>query len=291
MKEYSRQVGQTRDTGFQIGARRTLPIPQEYAWHLVTSREGRGVWLGDTPELEVERNATYKLADGTHGEITVHEPLSHIRLTWQPPGWPRPSIIQVRIMPRADRTAIAFHQEHLPDATAREARKLHYHAALDAFQQIVEQMTVERLLGDLRSAREAWEAPIRTHSEKRLVEPETIGEWSVKDLIAHMTWTERETVGIIRKRAFVGSEWWRLPLDERNAAIYAESKDRTLSDVRAEARRVFADLLKAIETLSDAELNQPNLFAGMPFSLPAWQVIARNTYLHYMAHLPELRSL
>jgi hypothetical protein len=35
-----RTIGQTRDAGFQIGARRTLSIPLAEAWRLLTSREG-----------------------------------------------------------------------------------------------------------------------------------------------------------------------------------------------------------------------------------------------------------
>ncbi|HEX8430286.1 MAG TPA: SRPBCC domain-containing protein [Longimicrobium sp.] len=129
-----REVGKTRDTGWQIGVRRTMPLSVEEAWELVTSAEGMGAWLGG--EVEMERGKGFALADGASGEVRVMKPRSHLRLTWQPGGWKRASTIQVRVLPAAGGATIAFHQEHLPDAEARERRHAHFAAALDALARI-----------------------------------------------------------------------------------------------------------------------------------------------------------
>ncbi len=63
-----REPGQTRDTGFQVGVRRTLPLSPEDAWRLVTSPAAVREWLGDGAEVEWERGRTYALADGAAGE-------------------------------------------------------------------------------------------------------------------------------------------------------------------------------------------------------------------------------
>lgn len=134
-----RPVGLTRDTGYQIGVRRTLPIPLEAAWETVISPAGLAVWLGE-PDSPLRKGAQYRLADGTQGEVRVFKPGSHIRLTWQPEGWTRASTIQVRVIPTSgDRTVIAFHQEHLPDSAAREDRRAHFRAALDALAALFQQ--------------------------------------------------------------------------------------------------------------------------------------------------------
>lgn len=127
-----RPVGLTKDVGYQIGVRRTLPLTPEEAWRRVTSARGLRAWLGDAPVMPLEKGTSYELADGATGEIRVFAPGSHLRLTWQPGEWPRPSTIQVRVIDKGDRATIAFHQEHLPDAAAREARREHFKAALDA---------------------------------------------------------------------------------------------------------------------------------------------------------------
>ncbi len=132
-----RVVGQTKTVGFQIGVRRTFALPLDAAWQLITSPAGVSAWLGDLGEQSLAEGVRYRAADGSHGEVRVFKERSHLRLTWQPGGWPRPSLIQVRTIAGGDhKTVIAFHQEHLPDATAREARRTHFKAALDTLESL-----------------------------------------------------------------------------------------------------------------------------------------------------------
>ncbi|GAB4214666.1 MAG: hypothetical protein OHK0022_53520 [Roseiflexaceae bacterium] len=136
MSNTDRSTGQTRDTGFQVGVRRTLSIPPADAWQLLTSQQGARLWLGDLPEAGLAQGVSYRLEDGTSGAVTVFEPGSHLRLTWQPPGWARPSVIQVRVLPSGERTTVAFHQEHLPSPAEREQRRAFYTSVLDQLRRI-----------------------------------------------------------------------------------------------------------------------------------------------------------
>lgn len=83
-------TGWTRDTGYQVGARRTLPIAPDVAWRLLLSPAGLSAWLGLHDSGELAKGSTYALPDGTQGEVHVFQPLSHTRLTWQPPDWSAP---------------------------------------------------------------------------------------------------------------------------------------------------------------------------------------------------------
>lgn len=130
MSKVKQMVGQTRSTGFQIGVRRTVPIAHEAAWQLLTSRVGVRLWLGDV-EQELAKGVCYNLGDGTTGETTTFVPSSHLRVTWHPPTWPRASVIQLRVLPKGERTVVAFHQEWLPGPVEREERRLFFTAALD----------------------------------------------------------------------------------------------------------------------------------------------------------------
>jgi uncharacterized protein YndB with AHSA1/START domain len=129
-------IGQTKDGSFQIGARRTLPIPLERAWQLLTSPNGVRRWLGDTTGLSLRPGASYTLAAGGGGEVRVMRPNDHLRITWQPAGWARASTIQVRVIPRGAGTTIAFHQEQLPDSEERERRRAHFEAVLMELSQL-----------------------------------------------------------------------------------------------------------------------------------------------------------
>lgn len=129
----TRAVGESSSVGFQIGVRRTLPLAPEEAWRLLTSPEGVRAWLGDTHNLAWQKGAAYTAADGASGQVRVVKPDSHLRITRLQPGWGRASTIQVRVMPAAAGTTLSFHEEHLPDGVAREARRCHYDAVLDHF--------------------------------------------------------------------------------------------------------------------------------------------------------------
>ncbi|MFQ5855118.1 MAG: SRPBCC domain-containing protein [Anaerolineae bacterium] len=109
MGREERPTGLTKDTGWQIGVRKTLPIQHAEAWRLLTSARGLRIWLDPVSEMDFTRGATYRLEDGTVGEVRVFVPNSHLRITWQPAGWGRASTIQLRVIPKGDKTVIAFH--------------------------------------------------------------------------------------------------------------------------------------------------------------------------------------
>lgn len=130
-----RAVGQTEAAGFNVGARRTLPVSADDAWSLLTSPDGVRAWLGGAPTLRWEKGEKYTLEDGSAGEVRVFKPGSHLRITWGPEGWPRASTIQVRVTPSGERkTVIGLHQEHLPGAAERDERRRFFEAALDALE-------------------------------------------------------------------------------------------------------------------------------------------------------------
>lgn len=135
------------------------------------------------------------------------------------------------------------------------------------------------------------DAALAGMSRERMEAPSVDGEWSAKAIIAHITWAEREMVGVLRQRALVGSDLWRLSQDERNAAVYAENSDRPLDEVLSEAQSVFAALRAEIARLSDTEMADPALIAEMPGGLAPWQLLAGNTWKHYDEHLPALQAL
>jgi len=132
-----RPTGLTKDAGYQIGARRTLPVGHQDAWAILTSVDGLAVWLGPVARMDWAKGATYQLPDGSQGQVRVFRPDSHLRISWQPVGWERASIIQMRVIPRGDRTTIAFHQEHLPGQREREERRAHFQSALDQLERMI----------------------------------------------------------------------------------------------------------------------------------------------------------
>lgn len=127
----NKQIGKTASAGFQVGVRRTFPIPQEQAWEMLTSPEGLTLWLGNSPSVQLEVGHSYQSDDGISGQFRVVKLYQQLRLTWQKKGWERPSTLQIRFLSsKPDKTTISFHQENLADSPIREQMKLHWEGVL-----------------------------------------------------------------------------------------------------------------------------------------------------------------
>jgi hypothetical protein len=93
---------------------------------------------------------------------------------------------------------------------------------------------------------------------------------------------------VLQARALVGSDLWDVSQYERNAAVYAQNRDRSLPDVLTEAQQVYAQLLAGLEALDDEDLNDAWRFKQMPAEWIPWQLIAGNSYGHYEEHIPSI---
>jgi hypothetical protein len=151
-------------------------------------------------------------------------------------------------------------------------------------------MNKRELIATLRSKRAEWDDLLKQFPTHAWTKAGADGSHSLKDVVAHVNWYERQTVGMLLAQAMVGSKLWDLNLEQRNASIYAENKDRPLEAIQADALRIFPSLIAAIEGLSDADLDDPRAFTDWPESWIPWQVVASNTYEHYQQHIPGIQA-
>ena len=151
-------------------------------------------------------------------------------------------------------------------------------------------MKKSEFLDTLRSVRNTWEVLLGKVEKEKMTETSLAGRWSVKDVIAHITWHEREMAGLLEAKALVGSEWWELLVDERNALIYEEFKDQPLDEVLEASKQDYERFLRAFEALPENYLNDPAQFKNMPADWIPWQVIAGNSYEHYRQHIPDIEA-
>ncbi len=137
----------------------------------------------------------------------------------------------------------------------------------------------------LQAARQAWEKFLAQITAEKMELADVPGAWTVKDIIAHVTWYDREMVDFLRSRTLAGSDWWNLPLDERNRLIYEQNHDRPLAEILAQNRQVYENLWHLAQQLDDKDLNDPARFKDMPLDWLPWEMIASNTFEHYLEHI------
>ena len=152
-------------------------------------------------------------------------------------------------------------------------------------------MDKEEIISRVKTERIRWSDIVAQMDDDMMLKSGVEGHWSVKDILAHVVWYEREIVGVLRERSLVGSDLWALPLDERNAAVYEETKSMTLEEVRAESAGVFPQLLEQLEALPEDAFGDASYFPGMPIDWEPWFIIAGSTFNHYLDHTQSLKQL
>jgi uncharacterized protein (TIGR03083 family) len=153
------------------------------------------------------------------------------------------------------------------------------------------------LLQRLRDERADLDALVASVPRERMTEPGATGDWSLKDVLAHIAEGERWTAGEIRK-AGRGESPSREELEEmrqqglfdndtRNQIIWKQHRDDTLDDVLAEASAAYRDLVSALEEASEETLNAP---AWWTRGQPLLDVLPPQCYAHYHEHEPLVRT-
>lgn len=154
-------------------------------------------------------------------------------------------------------------------------------------------MTKARLLETLRSKRAEWEALLAEVPTDRMTEAGVAGEWSVKDIIAHLTHYERWFADRLHEQ-LRGEVYHPTELDRmgeaRNDVIYQQIKNQSLADVLAESRQAFDKLLAGVEAQPEEFLIEPQLFEGAPGPMIVWEMLQGDVYEHYALHAPSIKN-
>ncbi len=156
-----------------------------------------------------------------------------------------------------------------------------------------EPMTGTRLAEILRTERARWNALLAQVGVERMDVPGVEGDWSAKQLVAHLTWYERAVVEgaqhVLTSGTFKRQRPSGMGIDEWNAQIAAQSLQRPASAVLAEAQAVFDQLLGLISACPQDLLNDPTRL-GLPEDMVPWMGVANNSYAHYRQHESSLRA-
>jgi hypothetical protein len=149
-------------------------------------------------------------------------------------------------------------------------------------------MTKTEFLLNLQNGRRQWHQIWRGIDLFGTSSPRRPGEMSLRDILYHVAWYEREMVNMMKTRSFSGSPWWDLPVDERNTLIKTEGLTISLLQAWRVEEQAFTDLLAQIQTLTDDELDDSRSFKEMPADEKPWEIIASNTYDHYIEHFSSI---
>ena len=150
-------------------------------------------------------------------------------------------------------------------------------------------MKRDELLAALEAARARLDAALAGMSSEELIAPGPLGDWSVKDLLTHVTSWDVDlltNLGKIKRGQKPGRTQWDGPsIQAQNDAWHQELKDRPLERVLADYDAVHAQVLRAVSGLSDAELEAPVDWLG---GRPMYKYFVNHVVVHEDEHGGEL---
>jgi hypothetical protein len=124
-------------------------------------------------------------------------------------------------------------------------------------------MNKSEFLNGLREEYQQWEALLNQIGEERMDQSGVAADWSIKDIVAHLTGWRRRTVARLQAAQRGEGEppsYWPAHLqtdDDINAWIYESNHGRSVREVLSESQQVFQQMFAAIEGLPDEVLSDP----------------------------------
>ena len=150
-------------------------------------------------------------------------------------------------------------------------------------------MKRDELTDALEAARAKLDAALDGLSAEELTALGPVGDWSVKDLLAHVTAWDVDlltNLGKVKRGLKPGrTQWNKALIQAQNEAWHTELRDRPLERVLADYDGVHAQVLKAVQGLSDQELESPADWLG---GKPLYQYFVDHIVTHEDEHGAEL---
>jgi hypothetical protein len=129
--------------------------------------------------------------------------------------------------------------------------------------------------------------------EDSLVEPGTIGEWSIADVLTHLTAWESELVTFLMKidQGKKPEKWLNAvqDIEAYNAQSYRENKGRDLDRIFDDFHGVRIQLEQWLEEFSNQQLNDPEKYEWSQ-GQPLWSIIEECSFGHEAEHIEDIQT-
>jgi hypothetical protein len=140
-------------------------------------------------------------------------------------------------------------------------------------------MNRQRLLQNLDKAWVEFKESYADLSDAQLTEPGVIGDWSVRDIIAHVTWWEEESLKhlplIIREARPPRYSTEYGGIDAFNALMTERKHDLALADVLQHQEETHRQLIEYIQSVPEEQFIRETRFRHR---------LRLDTYSHYPKH-------
>jgi len=151
---------------------------------------------------------------------------------------------------------------------------------------MAKQKNKAELLNDIQIKRRRLEKTLDSLTEIEMVIPGVVGEWSVKDILAHLTaweqlfcsWYESGLHGRLPETPPVGMS--RTAMDALNQKIFVQNQQKPLSEVFTDFYASYQQILALVQAISEDDLFTIGRY-GWTGRLALVDYVVGNTCNHY----------
>jgi hypothetical protein len=154
----------------------------------------------------------------------------------------------------------------------------------------MEDMSKSKLLAAIHAGHDTFKSLLAEFTEEQLLQPGVVGEWSIKDILAHIVVHEERMIQWVTEMLLghppETSQPYGMPEDELtivNQIIYQENRDRCLSNVLSALEDAHVHSLAMVAGAREGDLTGGGCFK-LKDGEPVWEAIAANTFWHYEEH-------
>jgi hypothetical protein len=152
-----------------------------------------------------------------------------------------------------------------------------------------------QLLFDIQTRHKRLEGKIADMPRDIFLKPKTVGAWSVKDTIAHVTAWEKTFLswyrdGLAGKKVEMPD--WRVKgtLGTINRQIFEENLSRDLKDILADFAATYRQILSTVESIPEQDIFTPGKYSWTG-KRALLDYIWANTAGHYAEHLAAIERM
>lgn len=152
-------------------------------------------------------------------------------------------------------------------------------------------MTRDEILKALDNTRQEFLNAIAGLSETQMMEPGVNGEWTVKDIMYHISLWEAELVTLLWQAAKGNTpttvHFTQEHFDQTNSQWYIQGKNRALETVWKDFEGVHMQVKRRVNDFSDKDLNDSHFFSWQR-EHPLWEWIGSDSFQHEPEHTAQV---
>lgn len=124
-------MGQNSKGELSLTSSRTFPVNEKKMWKILLSSQGLDCWLKPISKFQLKPGFTFEAENGVYGEVRTFKEFKRARIKWQDTDWPKPSIVQIMLVPRKNNKCIlVFQHEKLMNGRIKNSIRDYWKKAL-----------------------------------------------------------------------------------------------------------------------------------------------------------------